>query len=300
MFARANTFSPPHPPLPWSWLDKRFLIASELTKRWKRLLTTAGVKEHQYGTLISDYPAFFLLGMGGSPYFAISELRLGADYVVDLVIASDEASGGMVYTLIELERPQDIPFKANGDKRARLSHALDQVGNWKRWIEDNRREARRLFPCGVNKRLPILRYRIVIGTGLNTEKWTEKRNDFATKTQLDIRSYDSLTEHLRVFPRLFQDKSILWSAEERDLTFRARNALANPFFRAFTDAEWRRLATELADSPHFTELNAWVFLKHRSYVPELRRFQRLCETKYKHEYNEWLGTIDWDAKESFT
>jgi len=293
-FAKANLFKPPHPPLPWSWLGTKYRIDQYLMREWRTLLNASGLNEHRYRSLLAEYPAFFLLGLSGRPYFAITELRLGANYVVDLVIADDNASNGMIYTLIELERPYDRAFKANGDKSARLSHAIDQVENWQRWMEDNRSEARRVFPCGVNKRLPIVRYMIIIGTRTNTESWIEKRNDLAVKMRLEIRTYDYLTDRLAKMGRFFQDKSMLISSEEEHFTARARNALANPFFCAFNDHEWRSLCRDLTNSPHFTEQNAWVFLQHRRYAPNLKAFQKFCETTRRKDYNAWLKTERWD------
>jgi len=293
-FARANLYKPSYPPLPWSWIGTKYRVNQTLMRRWKRLLNAPRLYEHRFRRFLAQYPAFFLLGPSGRPYFAITELRLGANHVVDFVTAEDEASAGMIYTLIELERPYDRPFKANGDKAARLSHAIDQVENWRRWIEDNRSEARRVFPCGVNTRLPIVRYMIIIGTRGNTETWIEKRNDLAVKMRLEIRTYDYLTDRLAKMGRFFRDESMLISSEEEHFTARARNALASPFFCAFNDHEWRSLCRDLANSPHFTEQNAWVFLQHRRYAPELKTFRKFCETTCTKDYNAWLKTERWD------
>ena len=65
-----------------------------------------------------------------------SKLPLG-DRVTDFVFR--EPAGQ--YTLVELERASLALFREDGQQRAELTHAIDQVTDWRRYIEDNLRYA---------------------------------------------------------------------------------------------------------------------------------------------------------------
>jgi hypothetical protein len=41
------------------------------------------------------------------------------------------------YLLVELEKPSHFLFRNDGQQRAELTHAIDQVMDWRRYIEDN-------------------------------------------------------------------------------------------------------------------------------------------------------------------
>jgi hypothetical protein len=63
-----------------------------------------------------------------------SKLPLGKR-VTDFVFR--QATGE--YLLVELERPSHNLFRADGQQREELTHAIDQVMDWRRYIEDNLR-----------------------------------------------------------------------------------------------------------------------------------------------------------------
>ena len=58
--------------------------------------------------------------------WVVPQKRLGSEHVTDFVIAQ-EASGGLVWYAVELERPQAKMFNKNGDPSAVLNHALRQI-----------------------------------------------------------------------------------------------------------------------------------------------------------------------------
>src|SRR5205814_431555 len=43
------------------------------------------------------------------------------------------------YLLVEIERSTLPLFRADGQQSSELTHALDQITNWKRYLEDNLR-----------------------------------------------------------------------------------------------------------------------------------------------------------------
>ena len=61
-----------------------------------------------------------------------SKLPLG-DRATDFVFR--EPSGE--YLLVELENPSQLLFRKNGHQRAPLTHAIGQVADWRRYLEDN-------------------------------------------------------------------------------------------------------------------------------------------------------------------
>lgn len=64
-----------------------------------------------------------------------SEVRLGNTYRIDLVIRK----GGLQeqVTLIELEHHRHEIFTASGQPRAEITHAIQQVQDWIRWLREN-------------------------------------------------------------------------------------------------------------------------------------------------------------------
>jgi Domain of unknown function (DUF4263) len=74
---------------------------------------------------------------GGRGAWVIPQKRLGSEHVTDFVIAQ-EASGGLVWYAVELERPQAKMFNKNGDPSAVLNHALRQISDWRDWLSQNR------------------------------------------------------------------------------------------------------------------------------------------------------------------
>lgn len=281
-FRRINNYFPPDPPLPWRWIKERadrFLKPVET--RWRRLLASKGTREPIYTQFLASYAGYFISSRWDS-FFALSEVLLGSDYRIDLVVPHDRASCGLVYNLIEVEPPHVRPFKVNGDKSARLNHAIDQVENWKRWLHRNSGKAREMFPpkwFGDDE--PQFTFTIVIGTRANTEPWIQRRNEISSKYQISIRSHDHLTDLLCQSDFAAHGRLGFGECEGRSISPIIKNAMGNPFFRAWSDAEWKAVRQTMAPSGHFFIWNADTIIANRSYNPLFEPFVRYCKRRLK-------------------
>lgn len=270
-------FPAPHPILPWEWAlgPLRYHPDSPLSlieERWEALLQDICTTEQTYRTFIAQHPYFFLVQCVDT-HFVLTEIRLGSDYVVDFVVPEQLASRGVFYRFIELESPHNPPFNKRGDPSARLSHALQQIADWKRWLRTNNQLASDLFPCFS---MVSVSFAIYIGTRSNSKQWLSKRNTFSEEYGIEIRSFDSLTDRIRD-PVLTLSDTLTCSSQEYNVPLELVNALRNPFYTAYSDRVWRKVRRELAHVDHFVEWNADVLLKHRSYDKRLvRQFIECC------------------------
>jgi hypothetical protein len=149
---RVETESMPRPPLsseavakilPWSLLDAEAQpIVKEFAASWEELLQDRDSTEHDYHKLIADQPGFFFL----QEYQVVSKHELGSEHQADFVLAADQMSKGIHYRFIEIESPHAVAYTASGNPSARLTHAIQQVMDWKRWIKSNRGQYKKLFP----------------------------------------------------------------------------------------------------------------------------------------------------------
>jgi hypothetical protein len=244
--------------LEWELLNSeaRFLI-DEITNKWQQLLLRR-LSEETYQRFLNEHAALFF-----NNCLVISKFRLGSDYTPDFILAEDNRSDGITFNLIELETPWCPPFTKRGNPSARLTTALQQVQNWRRWLLDHRHEALKLFPAVRMRayREPTFKFTVFIGDRCNSEPWLDRRHDLAERLSIKIRSFDSLTDVLT--SQHFSDFVSFGCTEETELTELQRNQLANPFVRAYSDPAWRNLVKTLGHTTHFIVLNAATILKHR-------------------------------------
>jgi len=120
----------------------------------------------------------------------ISEVRLGDSYRIDLVIQQKLNNCRLI--LVELESPKAKLFTKNGRPRAEVTHALQQVEDWLRWLRENPDRA----PNGLDPRLPVHGL-VVIGRGdaLSEEDHFRLLNLNANR-QIQLITYDDLLSKL--------------------------------------------------------------------------------------------------------
>lgn len=237
-----------------------------IRSRWNALLRRENLHERYYHDFIARHAHIFF------PMFlesiqVISKIRLGAELVTDLVLVRDEASMGLSYVLIEIEPPWVIPFTKGGVASARLTRAIHQILDWKRWIDEHRSEARKVFPSFLHYANPkaLFDYCIIIGTRENGRPWLTKRNHLAETLGISIRSFDWLTDRLGTRSRCtsLTDEYIGGGAEEDALAPEIKNALANPFVEAMTDPEWREFIAGRFSGSHMVGHHAARLLEFR-------------------------------------
>ena len=262
--------------LPWSVLcSEGRAILKSVKRRWCSLLSDASVTESDLHRFLADHAGFFF----GQELVVISRADLGSDYQVDLVIASDGESYGIDYTFVEIESPHTSPYTRSGDPSARLTHAIQQVLNWKTWLQRHRGHVRRFFPSEYFgwEGFTNLSFSIVIGRRTSPHRATARRNVLAREIGIKIHSFDYLTERLR------KGFSSLWGLSPLTEGGRpglvARNHLANPFARAYSWRAWKEVVGEPRfEHGHFVAMNADRLLAHRTYSRELERFISLWKS----------------------
>lgn len=272
-----NAYKPIHKMLPWSWLNNRAnFVRKQVISEWNQLVNKKKLKEVQLNKFIATYPAFFLTDATES-FFAISELRLGSDYVIDFVIPIDNRSRGYIYKIIEMELPSSILFKSNGDKSSNLNHAIDQIENWKGWIEKNQANINRIFPGVFGYWEDHFEFTIIIGNRENTKKWITKRNRISSRYKINIRSFDSLLDYCT--NKTFVDvMSPYLSSEAKGLPKHVRNALVNPFYKTYSDKDWKKVVNNIVPVSHFVEFHADIFLQRRKFAEGLlSQLEEFCD-----------------------
>lgn len=252
----------PSPMYDWYLLHtKAKSLVKTIEKKWLSLLKQKE-SEETYHQFLAEHAGFFLVTLYDSESIVVSKLRLGADYVVDFIKTHDHRSAGIQFEFIELETPWSAPYTKSGKPSSRLVTALQQIENWKRWMKENKYEFRRLFPL-YNKGIPLderYKFTIIIGNRENSEQWLERRNQLAEELSIAIRSFDYLTDHITrpviadmVFPHLCEG-----------CTCEESNALANPFFKAYSNSSWRELVTSFKEI-HRRADYAKLLLEQREY-----------------------------------
>jgi hypothetical protein len=214
--------------------------------------------------------------------FVLKELRLGSDFTIDFVVPTDLASVGVGYELIEFERPDAAPFTVHGNPSARLSHAIQQIVDWKIWLSNHPDEIRQLFPAPAQYGPGYehaFTYTIVIGTRENSRGHLQRRNALAKTTGINIRTFDSVLDQIRRAAP-FGPGPLVYSAEGTDIPYELASQLRNPFYRALGDAEWRILRGKLRHHRHLVEVNAQLFAEARSLNEStMARFRDFCATQ---------------------
>ena len=259
--------------MPWSRLRReQIAILRTVYRQWRALLDDRSLDEGAYRKFLAEHAGFFL--HTNRAVLAISELRLGADHRVDLVRTRDRGSYGFQYDLIELESPHQQPFNKSGVPSKGLNWAMQQIRDWRRWLKECRNEAKWLFPAKIFTLYDreCFDFTIVIGRRSNKKIDLDKRNQLSAAENVQIRSYDYLTELLQ--KRIFSEDLLLCSSEADQLGSRERNELVNPFAEAMRDAEWRRFLKAQPDIAHMYANNARLILEMRRYNRLLRRFER--------------------------
>ncbi|WP_020521675.1 Shedu anti-phage system protein SduA domain-containing protein [Catelliglobosispora koreensis] len=90
----------------------------------------------------TDHPWMLAGELGAGCRWVIPETRLGAEFRADFLIARLD-SRGVRWTLVELESPRARLFTKDRRPRKELAKGLNQILEWRAWLNDNRSYARR-------------------------------------------------------------------------------------------------------------------------------------------------------------
>jgi hypothetical protein len=246
---------------------KESKILEEVKNEWADLLNDNSRKEQDYHSFIQKWPAIFLCSYYS--YLAISKLKLGSDYETDFVVVKDGYSSGTIYELIEIETPHTSLFDSKGMPTSRFNYALQQIRDWKRWQMDNRSAFKNILPTTSTKMLKHskINFKIIIGRRTDNQEHVEKRNQIAELEDVEIISFDRLTDIIErdtVFSVLAETQPWIENHE--------RNELANPFHVCITDSEWRKICRK--GHSHIYSNLVEEILEIRTYNEYFEKFKR--------------------------
>lgn len=248
----------------------------KVLREWKTLLANRKLKEDDYHKFLSDHAGFFLAESDES-YRVISKLKLGSDYETDFVVITEGFSKGIFYELIEIESPHSKPFTKNGKPSSKLTYSIQQIMNWQRWIQDNRSQLSKLLPNEKLVRDSNVKFKIIIGTRDNSRDFIEQRNQYAHELKIEIRSFDSLSDNLK--RRSFHESPRVFSAELQHLPLQIKNKLANPFYKATKESDWKKICNKI-NPRHSFAMNYELILETREYNNLFYEFTRQYRLKY--------------------
>lgn len=239
---------------------------------WRALLNSSTEKEMAYLKYLHEHAGFFFHN-SRNRLLSISEFEFGSDLRADFVVCEDRASYGFEYEFIEIESPNDNIYTARGNPSAALTTAVNQIQQWRHWLISHREEAKKILPSKsfIVTDQPAFKYTIIIGRRNFSADYLHMRNMFAEQMNIQIRSFDYLTDKL--LQRRFDDIPIICSCEFETLDLTTKNQLANPFFTSLKSAEWRKIVKAPSfDTVHMMANNAAIILQNKKANSRLAGF----------------------------
>lgn len=258
----------------YDWTDfPKTQLYRKIISQWERLLNDTSLKESEYHAFLKKTPAIFLILI--ESYLVISKLKLGSGYETDFVVVEEGYSDGTIYNLIEIESPHTKLFDNKGNLTAKFNSALQQIRDWKRFLSSNKNEFKRIFPTTSTKVIKDskLRFTIVIGRRSDNLEELEKRRQIAEETNIEIMSFDRLTD-MAIGRRQCSDVPLIYAAQMDNIPYILRNKLANPFFNCVSDSQWRSICRK-GHSHIYTNMIEDI-LKIRSYNEYFEEYKENC------------------------
>jgi hypothetical protein len=140
----------------------------------------------------------------GHGTFAFPELQLGNRYRVDWAVANG-SSAGLTWELIELESPLELPFKKDGHLSRAARRGVEQIRDWRSWIEVNADHAGRpiargglgLHDCVSNTGVVVVGRRATYELAQGRDWYDPVRRTLEKESRISLISYDTFIESLR-------------------------------------------------------------------------------------------------------
>lgn len=222
----------------WEILNSRDRTAiNSVIEEWNELLSK-NLSEHKYQKFISSHAGLFFGDV--DVFIVINKMKFSIEKEWDFVIVRDGYSRGTIYEFIEIKRPQDRLFNKNGIPSKALQIAIDQTIARRDWLKTEKKYFQKYLPT-TNTRVVSdsnLKFKIIIGRSENIPTLLEKRSLYMSELGIEIRSFDYLSS--LVSNRLFFNWALLhYVAGTEKISPTKLNQLANPFFKAVTDSQWR-------------------------------------------------------------
>lgn len=233
-------------------------IRNSILSDWQSLLNE-NLPERYYQTFLTKNAGLFLGNK--NCHLVISKLKLGSELETDFVTLTDGFSNGNEFELIEIKQPNVKLFTKNGLVGADLNKAIQQIRDWKRWLIDNKSWFKKNLPTDTTRVIldSKVKFKIIIGRRLVNQYEIEKRNQIANEIGAEIRSFDYLTDKFK--SQNFYPTA--WLGDEKRIY---EVEMANPFFEAMTDSEWKKFCNNGKLSTfHFYSEHSEEILKRRKY-----------------------------------
>jgi hypothetical protein len=170
--------------------------------------------------------------------FITREFQFGNEYRADFLIAQDRFSSGNEYIFIEMESPGEKPYTKNGNPSQMLTHALQQIRDWKRWLNGNNQATTTLFPSVLWKYgiEATMKFKIVIGRDVDFMPFEAQIVQLGRENGVEIKSYDHL---LHTFDRKHYFNNFLsGSGQIEGFSKSVRNKLVSPFLTTFSSGDY--------------------------------------------------------------
>lgn len=132
--------------------------------------------------------------------YVASQVRLGAHYVADFILAG-MTSLGLRWTLVELESPTAPLVQRDRQPSKQLRKGIQQITDWREWLQENldqARKARRHQGLGLHGIRPDPRGLVIVGRGALTAETDPLRSQIWEKHRIDVRTYDWLVREATI------------------------------------------------------------------------------------------------------
>ncbi|MEQ9229495.1 MAG: DUF4263 domain-containing protein, partial [Cyclobacteriaceae bacterium] len=231
-------------------------------------LITGSYKEHDYHNFLKQHAGLFLTS--DDSYLVISKLKLGNEFETDFVVLRDNFSNGNHLEFIEIEKPQSKLFTKSGVPSKDFNTALQQIRDWRTFLKENKVWFRKYLPTRNTRILSnsSVSFKIIIGTSTRLDLDNFKRNEIANELNVEVRSFDYLTDRLK--RRVFHNYAWL----EHYRTSEQGNLLANPFHQAISDSQWRKFCQNRVSYSHFYSRHVDEVLNMREYSDLFDQFKK--------------------------
>lgn len=143
----------------------------------------------------------------------LPQFSLGGQYIADF-IAPERSSGGTMWFLIEIERPNHRLITKDGEFSHAVRKAISQVRDWKMWLRENQeqaRKSRRLGGLGLYDISNMIVGKVIIGRRFSlTDRFNQLRNHLLETEGIQITTYDSIIEWCRKRAQFWENWDAAW------------------------------------------------------------------------------------------
>lgn len=143
----------------------------------------------------------------GHGTFAFFEQSLGGRFRIDCAVASG-SSAGLLWELIEFETPQKAPFKLDGHLSEAARSGVEQIIDWRLWLQSNRDQAQKSASddgLGLHDISYYSKGLVVVGRRSSYKgmpgrgRYDSKRREMQSSRHIEIISYDTFLESMRFY-----------------------------------------------------------------------------------------------------